>query len=177
MPPVARIGVKPSGFREAALRILGQANRLDQELRAAQDEVGHRAVPIFAAHALHGDTGALGAGIRSQWTGDRALVTAHARNPASGYDYVGVTRFGHRGIIVPRADRMPASIVATHRLRARGGNAALRFVIGGRVFYRRSVRGFHPLRDWADTALPEVAGMAQQVMARLGRRITVRGAV
>lgn len=177
MARLARFEVQPKGFREAARAFLGMQHTLDTELHAAMDEVGHRSVPIFAAHALHGDTGKLAAGIKSEWRGDHATVTAHARNPTSGYDYVGVTRFGHRGIIVPREDRGPASIIATRRPRATGANAALRFVIGGRVLYRRSTKGFHPVRDWRDSALPAVREMAEHTMTRLGRRISVRGAV
>lgn len=109
------------------------------------------------------------------------VVSAAARNPLTGYDYVGVTRFGHRAArIYPRLDRAPATVRATKRARGRNtfspvaglrGNAALRFEIGGRVLYRRWVRGYHPARDWAEGADPAIDTAIEAAVERLEERI------
>jgi hypothetical protein len=146
---------------------------LDRRLREAMREVGDDSEVIFQAHALH-HTGRMGRGIKSDVVGRNVEVTVTARDPISGYDYVGVTRFGHRkAFIEPRPDRAQASVVSTggRRGTVRKGNAALRFVIGGRVIYRRRVRGFHPSEDWAERAMPEVNANAERVMKTLGQRI------
>jgi hypothetical protein len=88
-----------------------------------------------------------------------------------------VTRFGHKGMIVPRADRAEASVPVAGggagKARQTGSQAALRFVIGGRVVYRKSTKGFHPTSDWAADAMPEVKRTAERVMGKLAKKIEI----
>lgn len=148
---------------------------LDQLLTEAMEGVGEDAEIIFAAHALH-KTGRMARGVKSRTVGGEVLVTVEAKNPLSGFDYVAVTRFGHRKARIEPTARNRATVVATGRARKRGREAMLRFVIGGRVMYRRSVRGFHPATDWAATAMPEVNQAAERSLGTLGRKIVLRRA-
>lgn len=156
-------------------RVQREARGLRERMRSVKREVGEDAELIFAAHALKGETGRLSRGIRAIAAGDAIIVRADAKNPTSGYDYVGVTRFGHRAKwIYPRSDRRPASAVATHSLRRRDQRAALAIHIGGRVIFRSRVRGFRPRSDWAADAIPEVVEEANIRLAEFGRDITAR---
>lgn len=144
------------------------ADALPDDTLAAQRELGRRAEIVFSAHAPH-RTGRLIRGIASIVLGDKVIVKDEARNPASGYDYVGVTRFGHKAArIYPK--HTPAVSLANGKSR----RGALRFVIGGRVVYAASVAGYHPASDWADDAMPEVQAEAQSVASRLGARVEAR---
>lgn len=148
---------------------------LDRALNETMRGVGEDAELIFQAHALY-QSGRMARGIKSEVQPNQVVVTAVARDPQTGYDYVGVTRFGHRkAYIEPRADRARATVMLTGSRRGtvRRGNASLRFVIGGRVLYRRRVRGFHPAVDWAETAMPQVNQAAEHAMKTLGHRIVV----
>jgi hypothetical protein len=84
-------------------------------------------------------------------------LEAHARNSESGYDYVGVTRFGHR----------------TARISAKNAGA-LAVQIGGRTIIRKSVRGYHPAGDWASGVTGEVQKLVEVAGARAGGRIAAR---
>jgi hypothetical protein len=75
-----------------------------------------------------------------------------------GFHYTRITRFGHR----------------VSRIYARNAQA-LRFTIGGRTIFRRSVRGYHPTSDWVQGAVPrarhEVASSASYVGRTVAGRI------
>lgn len=160
------------GARSLARELEQMARGIEPELRETQKALGEDAELIFAAHAPKGPSGRLSRGIVSSVEGDGVIVTAEARNPLSGYDYVRVTRFGHRVTrIVPRRDRSAASVVATKGKRGTGRRAALRFSIGGRVMYRQSVKGYKPSGDWAEKAMPQVQSAARVAEARLTRKI------
>ena len=156
-------------------------NEFDRLYRNALLEVAHRAEVVYAAHAPHA-TGRLGRGIKTVPFGGQFLVIAEAKNPTSGYDYVAVTRFGHKQArIYPRADRRKASVVATGNKRRKGGGAALAFRVGGvggvggKMIFRRSVKGFHPTSDWATDAGPEINQESELVARELGHRIEAVG--
>ncbi len=129
------------------------ARNLRRDVHDAVVDVASSAEEIYAVHALR-DTGRLARGIRARVTGPAAAqVTAHARNPESGFDYVAVTRFGHRlRIIRPRRAR------------------ALRLPWGWRAW----ARGFKPRGDWADRALPQIKTVAEARVAPIGRNFVVR---
>ncbi len=150
--------------------------KLQQMLDETLLEVAKDSEIIFAAHALHA-TGRMARNIRSDKIGQDIIVHVEARDPVSGFDYVRITRFGHRVLrIFPKrilAATREAVVLATGRTRGRGRQAALRFIIGGRVMYRHSVKGFHPATDWADNAMPQIRRRAEQRVKGLGRRIEV----
>lgn len=69
----------------------------------------------------------------------------------SGYHYIGVTRFGHRArVIRPRNAR------------------SLRFEVDGGVIFRRRVRGFRPVMDWAEGGLPVMKLLGQSAIGKIG---------
>jgi hypothetical protein len=146
-------------------------NELDRVLFDAIRGVGDDAELAFAAHARHA-SGRMARGVKAHTRGQVVEVVVFARNPIGGYDYVGVTRFGHKTeFITPRADRHVAYVIDTKRKRQRGRRATLRFVIGGRVFYRQKVKAFHPDHDWAEDAMPQVRDSADRAMQRIKRKI------
>ncbi len=161
------IKVTPSA---TARGLLGGA-RFDTLVREAEREIVEEAEVVLAAHALYA-SGRMSRSVRSVRVGGETQIIAEAKNPQTGYDYVGVTRFGHKGIIVPRT-RGRATVVATGKARKRGKKAMLRFSIGGRVVYSRSTKGFHPTTDWVKDALPEVDASAQRLLTRLARKVEV----
>jgi hypothetical protein len=149
---------------------------LDRILAEEMRGLGDDAELAFAAVARKA-TGRMARNIKAHARGATIEITVFARNPTSGFDYVAVTRFGHKvEWIYPRADRVrrPAYVLATKRKRATGRNAALRFVLGGRVIYARRVRAFQPDHDWADDAMPTVQRAADEAMARVKRRIELQ---
>jgi hypothetical protein len=161
------------GADRVARRFFEASVRLPSDLLGAEKELGQRAEIAFAAHAPF-KTGRLIRGIRAETGGGGVIVEAHARNPADGYDYVGVSRWGH-GIIRPKhRSTAPAHVLATGKKRSSGHKAALRFVIGGRVVYASYVRAWKPASDWRDDALPEIEAEAQAVATRLGHTIESR---
>lgn len=159
---------------ELARAFLREAVRLREEVRGAKQDVAEDAELIFSAHALK-KSGRLSRGISSRVIGEDVIVRADARNPKTGYDYVAVTRFGHKvKWIVPRPDRQPATVRATGRPRQTGPRAALAIPVGGKLIFRKRVKGFKPKRDWAADALPEVETEAGERMAQLGRGFIAR---
>lgn len=150
-------------FMIASARLPVDTLDAQQELGRASEVVFGAYVPIKSGRALRG--------ISSDLSGAAVIVTDEARNPETGYDYIGVTRFGHKvARIYPKHSSSNASSLATGKQK----HGMLRFVIGGRVLYRASVAGYHPASDWATDALPEVEVEAQAVATRLGRKIESR---
>lgn len=103
---------------------------------------------LFVTNAPH-QTERLRQGITAVPTRAGVAIRVSAIDPETGFNYVDVTRFGHKvRRIYPVSGRTP-----TGRRRFRGGY--LRFVYGGVLFYRRSVRGYRPTTDWVQS--PRVA--------------------
>lgn len=150
--------------------IFQRPERLERLLNETMRGLGEDAELIFQAHARH-RTGRMARNIKSDVVGRTVVVSVEARNPQTGFDYVAVTRFGHRVARIYPQVRSRATVLATGNRRKHGKKAMLRFVIGGRVFYRHSVKGFKPEYDWADRAMPEVNQAAERAMAALGRKI------
>lgn len=173
---MAKFNARFADARRLIYSILGIRYRIPGEIEKAVGGVADDAELIFQAFAPRA-SGRLARGIRAIKAGKVALVFVRARDPRTGYDYVAVTRFGHRrSRIRPRSDRAPASVVATGSGRATGGQAALRFTMGGRVLYRRSVRGFKPRGDWAEKAEPQIQVILGDAASELGQDIAVKWA-
>lgn len=158
------------GVEGVLRRFLIAASLLPSDTMDAQRHLGKESEVIFGAHVPIRSGRAL-RGISSDALGAGVTVTDFAKNPETGYDYIGVTRFGHRvARIFPKHSASNASTLASGKRK----QGALRFSIGGRVLYRASVAGYHPASDWARDALPEVEVAAQGVATRLGRKIESR---
>jgi hypothetical protein len=159
-------------FRRAAVEV--QVATRDATRGVAAE--GEGALKRFAptrTHLLRSSIARVEIGRGSRTT---VVVGANATDPLTGFDYVPVTRFGHRvARIYPRVDRAPATVVASGRPRLGGGRGALRFVIGGEVFFRHSVRGYHPAVDWVSQADPvidaAIASQSAQIDARVERTL------
>lgn len=146
---------------------------LEAEAARARAEVADDAEIVFASFALH-RTGRMARGIHTVHEGDDLIVETEARDPITGFDYVRITRFGHRTFHIVPLHRSPASVIATGKRRKKGRMATLRWVgTDGGVIYRHSSKGFHPTTDWASEALPEIRVRAQRRMSGLARRVEV----
>lgn len=161
-------------------KVLDARTSMDRDLRRAVDELGDDAELIYASHALK-NTGRMARGIRARRAGNLVLVEVHARNPQSGYDYVGVTRFGHKVARIyprhaPKAEKFFPKVAKAFPLPGIGfrrsikGFAALKTPLG----FFRSVRGFHPASDWADRAWPQVVQVAHEKADALGLELVAR---
>lgn len=144
------------------------------EVQEAQRGMADDAEIVFAAFAPKGSS-RVARSIHTTQFGWALEVVADAKNPTSGYGYVGVTRFGHKmQYIYPRKDRKSARVLSTRRSRQRGTQAALRLEINGIVLFRRRIKAYRPVADWAEEAMPTIHREAQQVGQRLGERLIVR---
>ncbi len=150
--------------------------RIDYRLDRALDDAARDIELALIAFAPR-KTGNLARGIRAFRAGKVVNITITARSRGSGFDYVAVTRFGHRvAYIYPHGDRAAATVLATGRKRATGHTSALRFVgNNGSVFYRRRVKGYRPKYDWVDRASPSIKRAGDETMRKLGRNIQVGG--
>lgn len=176
---------------EAQDRLLTLIKAVPNELARAVGDVSDDAVLIFSAFAPKGRTGRLGRGIRAISaqgrlssgrfaTGRQFAIVASARN-TDGFDYVGVSRFGHRKeFIVPRHDRAAASVISTRKPRRDGqttpGRPALRISArnGGAAIYRNQVRGVKRTHDWAESAQGAVNRELESRSTQLSHRIEAR---
>lgn len=106
------------------------------------EDVSDQARNFFTTAAPVGETKRLRQGIDVQKTSAGVAIRISAVDPQTGFDYVGVTRFGHK---VKRIRPIHGRSVSGRR-QFRSG--LLRFNIGGRTLFRRSVRGYRPKVDW-----------------------------
>lgn len=155
--------------------------RLDHDVAEVRREVGEDAELILAGFAPE-ETGRLARGIRAVSKGKTVELRANARDPETGYNYVPVTRFGHRVAIIYPGQRA-RSITSPLRLTSRGtvrlteGPGARRDIFGGaralktKFGYRAWVRGVRVSSDWVEDALPEIEAAAHQRLEQLGRHV------
>lgn len=122
-----------------------------------------RATEITRGFAPH-RSGALERGIQAQVRSYGGRVTVALYSTArsdEGFDYMPVTRFGHRvAFIYPKHAK------------------ALRFIPEGRPsgkpIFRAWVRGYKPTHDWVEDALRELGQELDRAAERLSRRIDRR---
>jgi hypothetical protein len=153
--------------------LLRVAAAVNPELQEGARRLGRGAVVVFRRWAPE-KSGRLRRGIVSYPKGSTVQVEAHAVD--HGYDYVGVTRFGHRvAVIRPKHAAKPGRYVAPiPGVGPRWVNkvAALGPIPG--IGFRRAVKGYHPARDWRDEAMPEVHKLAETTAASIGAKIVSR---
>lgn len=157
------VEVKQAGAPRAARDLSRAARNLRREMvtlmRASGDEL---AAPFKAAAPFdveerdsyhmrdHITVKVSGAGL------PHAEVDVQAISPENGFDYLAVTRFGHRGTIrVKRAKY-------------------LRWVQQGEVMYAKETAGWHPAGDWVEDAMPEAEAVADALADRIGRTVYTR---
>lgn len=150
---MARLRVDTSDARSAARKVTAARFAIPTTLRRSQRQLADGAVTVYRRHAPR-RTGRLSRGIRVIGGGNALTVRADAKNAETGYDYVGVTRKGHRvRVIRPRRAR------------------ALKIQLAGGVIFRASAKGFRPRSDWAQDARPGVLREGQTAQRDLSRRI------
>lgn len=140
----------------ASRQLLRGATAVRDEMGQAVKDVADDAELIHASHALV-RSGRMARGVVAQARGLSATVRVTARDPESGFDYVPVTRFGHR----------TARIVPKH-------GRALKMNVGGQTIFRASSRGFHPKSDWGVKGNPQIERRAAGHAAKAARRIEQR---
>lgn len=153
-----RITVKARFANRLSPTLLKTVDQIDETEKRILQEFGHEAVRTFKVWA----PGRLGEAVRLYDVGEgRKEIRVYARN--KGYDYVGVTRFGHRTKVIKptrRTRRGAQSVISTRRPKRQAGKgkgAALRIQsrFGG-VYYRHSIPGYDPEYDWAERAQDEI---------------------
>lgn len=170
---MARYRAKFSNSARVSRTLFRVGEILQEGQESAVEDVAQTAARLYRQEASK-ISKRVASGITVRKEGKTLVVRASAKDPRSGYDYVGVTRFGHRKERIYPAKRRPASVVSTGKKRGKGGRAALRFEINGKVLYRSWVRGFKPAGDWADRVHPLVEQEANRQLASIGRRLAVR---
>jgi len=167
-------GTSGAGNRANAARNVSAA--VTRSMAQSARNVGSDAELIYQEHAPR-RTGRLARGIKARAVGDQVVVSAVAVDPKTQFDYVDVTRFGHRkAIIVPVTKRgrprktLTIARVAGQFVSRSGGR--LVFTSRGRLWRLFSVRGFRPTGDWTDRATPEIQIAADTEMAKTGNQIT-----
>lgn len=151
---------------------------LNEELPKFARNVGTDATLILETYAPI-RSGRLKHGIRATPIGPQVVVSATAVDPRSGYDYVAVTRFGHRKrFIVPVTKSGKARKSRTVKRNVAGqftarGEASLMFTSRDRIWMLPRVRGFRPRGDWVDRAWPEIKDAADGEMQKMGHEIEV----
>jgi hypothetical protein len=83
-------------------------------------------------------------------------IRIDAISPESGYDYLDVTRFGHRGTLRAKRTRF------------------LRWEDAEGLHFARETAGFHPPTDWVEDAQPVAEQVAGDVAERAGRAVYTR---
>lgn len=166
--------------RDAATAFVREAGRIQRDLHKAVRDTADDAELIFASHAPR-RSGELARGMRARVAGSLALVEAHAESD-DGYDYVGVTRFGHRARVI-RPKRRPV-VKHLYPTKAKAFPLPFGFRAWIRDFralstpfgFRRRVRGYRPRSDWATRASVRVQlhQAARRNLAQVGRGVTVR---
>lgn len=148
---MGQLTIEVHGAKKLSRALLRASAATDVEVGRSVRDTTNRAVVIFGRFAPK-RTGRLRRGIEGHVRGSSATVTAHARNPSTGYDYVGVSRWGHRKrIIRPKHARALGPIPG--------------------IGFRASVKGYRPKKDWSEAALPSIALYARGSLRGAGERI------
>ena len=128
------------------------------KINASMRRVEREALPVIRSAAPY-DTGELQAGITSTifFRGQQVRVTFRADAMRKGFDYLAVTRFGHRQLrIYPRVKK-----ALTVPIRGRRSPTTL----------RSSVRGSRPRKDWVVEAGKDADKVVSVETRRLSREI------
>lgn len=150
--------LRVEGARETVGAFSGAERKVQNRINRTMRLLDAEAVPVIQSHAPH-DTGELGKSIEGtiRFRGDVVQVTFSARAVRDGFNYLPVTRFGHRQAeIRPKRARRLAVHVNGRRQHP---------------IFRRSVRGYAPRQDWAANAAIGVNNLADSAVRELDREI------
>lgn len=148
----------------------GLARLFSREQRRGQDRINRAmryldavAEPMFRAYAPV-DTGELKGSIKSTlfFRGNVVRLTVRANAKRQGFDYLDVTRYGHRSLaIVPRRRR--GLTIHGHRTSVTGDGPSV---------VRAHATGSRPASDWVQDAYRAVGLELDDAEHRLARGIT-----
>ncbi len=158
-----RITVRVANINKISPTLVKLRRQIDATEARVNREATDASIRIFEEHA----PGRVAEGIEAKGHGADVEIYAYAKDPESGYDYVGVTRLGHRkALIKPRRDRSAASVLQTGRPRKSGRSkkATLRVPMKGDFIYRRQIKGFRPKVDWAEVAQADVVRQSKRIL-------------
>lgn len=148
-------GARRSGHKLSAASRQMQTVILDE----FAGELAPRAVQITRAFAPH-RSGRLERGLKARVRSYGGRITVDIESTArsdAGYNYLPVTRFGHR-------------VAFIYAKRAK----ALRIPLATGTIFRTRVRGYRPGRDWARAAFEAVEVELDRAAERLGRAVDRR---
>jgi hypothetical protein len=89
----------------------------------------------------------------------RVNLRSPVKDPESGYEYTGVTRFGHRKAFLTPVRATRFQFYSS---------------VAGRVISPARVRGYKPASDWVEDAEPEMVEAVEESGEELGRVIVTR---
>jgi len=178
-PKKGKINAKVKGAKRQAGNARAAARMVNRSQEESARNVATDAELILQEHAPR-RSHRLARGIRAVTVGDQVILTAKAVDPDSGFDYVAVSRFGHRKKIIKPVRSGGRSRRARNRTRLASGRfgtrrpAALRFYSLGQLWILPSVRGFKPTSDWVQDSMPEINAAARDEMEQTGNKIAAR---
>ena len=129
---------------------------VDELTTGLKRRLSHEAQEAFR-QAAPKKTGRLARGIRSRIGIDGFVISMNATN--NGYNYGGVTRFGHRTAFIEPKD--PRRMLRLN-------------LAGGSFIYRARVRGFPPATDWAGQTRVQLRSALRRESVLLGRQVARR---
>lgn len=156
-----RVSVEGAGQRGQLMADYSKLERRTQDrINARMRSLSRRALPVIRAAAPK-DSGRLRSGIESRlfFRAHEVRLTFGATAIRDGFDYVAVTRFGHRVAYITPKKKKVLKVSINGR--------------GGRRIFRRSVSGYRPLHDWAQIAAAEAGVVADQEVEGLSRDIDI----
>jgi hypothetical protein len=157
------------GGRDVAGRFARGSYRLEQAILAEFRELRGKIEDTFKQYAPsdRGEAGGIKQHLKAALEFQRGqpgiAVRVSARDPESGFDYLEVTRYGHRKMVIfPTSGRKSLAVhYAGHR------NPHI-------VEFRPYVPGATPDSDWVEDAQPQADRQVADAALRLGTRIETR---
>lgn len=182
----ATFRISAAGVSKTMRQLSAAEDHLQEQIEDTLDDLRRPIKSIFQEQSV---SNRVGDGLKIMPFGVAGTVgfqlVSTYRDPRTGFDPLGVTRFGHRKkYIVPREDRFRSSTIATKRPRGpefigheqRSVQASVgpfRDRSGARM-WRHKVKGQQRQVDWVDIAVQEVTPLITEASTRLGRRIRSR---
>lgn len=150
------------GAKSAAATFSRMPEAMQREFLVEMARLRDDVTKILKTHAPVGETGelrdTLEGDVRFTKTEGLKIVWSAPAKSARGYPYVLVTRFGHR-----KATIRPRTSVRFHGWPSEG--------YGGKEIFPKEIRGYRPVSDWVERAIPEVDERVEASAARIGRII------
>lgn len=179
--PSAVIRISTRGVARTSRRLTVREQEVQADINEVIRDLGRTADRIFSRNS---PSTRIADGLVVVPSPSRVELVSTFREKTSGYDPLGVTRFGHRKkIIRPRADRAPSSVTVTRAKRGPNLSAsgkqrtqtALFFPdADGDGIFRHFVKGQTRRTDWVADSRLELLPYIDAASERLGRKVVGR---